>query len=145
MKTLFTTTAKICAVLFVMASFSSCSSDDDSAPTRAELLSNKWYLVQQEDLSTSPPTVEIADDCEQNTYFNFLDDGGLIAESFVLDIDSNCVSQSLVAATYDLTDDGEQIYLTSGSPPSTQVVNIESLTESELVISNSDVNIFFSR
>lgn len=145
MKTLFTTTVKICAMLFVMALFSSCSSDDDSAPTRAELLSNKWYLVQQEDFSTSPPTVEIADDCEQNTYFNFLDDGGLIAESFGLDMDSNCVSLSLVAATYDLTDDGEQIYLTSGSPPSTQVVNIVSLTESELVLSTSDVNISFSR
>lgn len=145
MKTLFTTTAKICALLLVMVSFSSCSSDNDSAPTKAELLAHKWYLVQQEYLNTTPSTVVVADECEQNTYFNFLDDGSLIAETFGLDMDSNCVSQSLVAATYDLTADGEKIYITSGSPSMTQELTIESLTGSELIIFNSDLKIVFNR
>ncbi|MEZ4855477.1 MAG: lipocalin family protein [Gelidibacter sp.] len=145
MKTLFKTTAKICALLFVMVSFSSCSSDNDSAPTKKELLAHKWYLVQQEYLNTTPSTVVVADECEQNTYFNFLDDGSLIAETFGLDMDSNCVSQSLVAATYDLTADGEKIYVTSGSPSMTQELTIESLTGSELIIFNSDLKIIFNR
>ena len=128
-----------------MASFSSCSNDDDSAPTSAELLSNKWYLVQQEDTSTTPPTITVADACQQNTYFNFLDSGDLIAETFSLDMDDNCVSGGAIAASYDLSDDGEQIYLTSGTPPETQVVTVESLTSSELIISISTQRIVFER
>ncbi|WP_452224885.1 lipocalin family protein [Lacinutrix chionoecetis] len=142
---------KLVLVLLLLISFS-CSKDDDNAepvpvpePTAAELLVNKWYLVKQTDHTTTPPTDQMANDCEQNTYYNFLSDGNLIAEGFYLDSGSACVSNGIVAATYILSDDGESLIFTSGTSPSSQVLNVDVLSATEFVISQGDFSITFNK
>ena len=136
---------KILVLLMVSATLlTSCSSDDDSGPTSADLLANKWYIVKTEDHSVDPPIETIADECQQNIYFNFLPDGGFIGETFYYDGDV-CESAGVQAATYDISADGDQIYLSIGTPPTLSVLTIEVLTSEDLVIVQDTQKLFFTR
>ncbi|MEZ4793399.1 MAG: lipocalin family protein [Gelidibacter sp.] len=133
MKTLF---KKISILLIVLASgMSSCSKNDDSPPpTTAELLTNKWFLVKQEDLSTTPPTVYVADACEQNGNLNFMANGALSLETFSMDVNSACVSDGVETGSYVLSANEDQLQITTGSPPGTETWDIDTLTQSELIL-----------
>ena len=137
-------------IVISMKSLFSCSNDDDvlilpAEPTTAELLANKWFLVKQIDNSTTPPTTYSADSCEQNTYFDFNDEGILIAETFSLN-GAVCESQGLEALTYALNNNDDQLILTQGT--TTQVADIVNLSKTELIITlagGGSLEIHFSR
>lgn len=122
----------IALILLAIVS-TSCTKDDDipTQPTKADLLAHKWYYVQQEDLSTTPPTVTVSDACGQTSYFNFTSDGHLVVESFGLNMGA-CESQGLRAYPYDIDASGTYLFATNGT--FVEVYPIETLTESSLVI-----------
>jgi len=146
MKTIYQT-YRFVFVLFLLVSFSSCSSDDDGdkAPelTTQELLANKWFLKIIEFPAATPPIVEVADTCQQNTYFNFLATGELLTEVFSVGISSGCMSEGIEALTYSLTIDGSQIIATDGTDAT--ILNLESISESELIVSIPSQRITFER
>ncbi|WP_418508718.1 lipocalin family protein [Corallibacter sp.] len=134
-------------IVISMISLFSCSNDDDvlilpPEPTTQELLANKWYLEKRVNTSTTPPTTYEANDCEKNTYFDFNNDGIIIAESFGLN-GGNCESLSLESGTYSLNNNEDQIIITDSG--STQIVNILTLSSTELVISFNTTEIHFMR
>ncbi|APY10868.1 hypothetical protein BWZ22_06280 [Seonamhaeicola sp. S2-3] len=134
---------KLLFVLVLLTSFFSCSSDDDATePTTAELLAHKWFIVKQVDNSTTPVTEFIADECEQNIYYNFYNDGTLVAESFGFN-GTDCESTGIEVVTYVLSDDENQILLTSEG--STNATNIITLTKTELVIGSNNYELHFKR
>jgi len=144
MKT-FSQTYRITFVLLLFLSFSSCSNDDDSAPepTTEELLANKWFLKITEDLSATPPTSTVANACQQNTYFNFLSTGELLAEEFDMDMNDTCLSNSITTFTYSLTANDSQIIVTDGDEPT--ILALESINETQLILSVSSQRITFER
>lgn len=118
--------------------FASCNKDDDGGsnpqPTNLELLtSGKWYF------ESNPPGVNTA--CEKKGYVQFMANGSLIINSFD-DASGTCESLGAVNATYTLTND-VNITIVFGSD--SQAVVINSISENELKITNSDngeINIF---
>lgn len=122
----------------------SCSKNDDGptpTTTDAELLAHKWYFKKSEYSATTPPTVDIANTCQQNTYINFLTTGDVIAETFELNM-GNCESSGgPQAGTYELTSDEDQIIIHTSS--ASGVWNIEVLTETELVLLLDPLNKYF--
>lgn len=134
---------KFILILIVSISFVACSGDDDdNQPTNAELLANKWYLIKQVNNSTSPATEEIADDCERNTYFDFNDDGTVVAESFGLN-GADCESFGIEAANYTYDEDLNQIVIYEGTDST--IVTINTLTQTELVFTSSSLTYHFDR
>ncbi|WP_417854140.1 lipocalin family protein [Xanthomarina gelatinilytica] len=128
-------------VVTLVTLFISCSSDDESPepipePTTAELLANKWYFVKVVDNTTTPPTETILDDCQQNGYLEFMDEGSLVQEQFYLD-GSSCTSSGMDNLTYILSEDESQISMTFENN-STTIALIDVLTETELVITSYD-------
>jgi hypothetical protein len=133
MKTLKT----FCLVCLAVLTFS-CNKDDDSSETTQKttlelLTSGKWYFE-----SKTPGTYTA---CEKKGYILFKTNGDLIINSFD-DSSGTCESLGEVTATYTLTND-ENINLVFGSE--TQSAKINSISESELKITNNDtgeVNVF---
>jgi len=135
---------KVLMLLLVSATLlSSCSSDDD-APSRMDLLAHKWYFAVQEDLSTTPSIVTIANTCQQNSYYNFLSDGNLYIEFFQFSED-NCISVVEMSFTYELIGDGDQLLLRNNNSPESQIFNIEALTSTEMVFSQSTNKVYLRR
>lgn len=145
MKTLFQT-YRFAIVLILLFPFSSCSSDDDSTPepTTEELLANQWFLKTLEDLTVTPSTIEVADACEQNSYYNFLPSGDLLVEEFSFDVDDNCVSNiGVLVLSYSLNADETQIIALDGTEST--ILTLESVTETELIISLPSQRVTFER
>ena len=141
---------KLYLLVTLVTLFISCSSDDDAPeptpePTTAELLANKWYFVKVVDNTTTPPTETILDDCQQNSYLDFKEDGSIVQEQFFLD-GSSCASSGISYLAYTLNDDENQISMIL-EDDSTVIAPINVLTETELVITSYDGNneIHFSR
>ncbi|MEZ4792125.1 MAG: hypothetical protein R2783_01195 [Gelidibacter sp.] len=142
MKTLFKTFSMILIAL-VLGIFS-CSKDDGPPPTTAELLAHKWFLVKRQDLSTSPPTVFMADACGRKTSNNFLEDGTFIFEGFQYNANNTCVSEfGPILYTYSISPDEERIIVNVGMD--THTYNIDVLTETEFVYTWASTKYYFDR
>ena len=133
MKTTLKNYKLLIVLLAIVAAFSCSKKDDDNTPpepTVAELLAHKWFFVKQ--VSGQPPVTQFANDCEATSYFNFLSNGDLIFQRYILDSNNDCVSNGLESFTYTLTADEKQIVVTGGSIPALWDIII--LTETELVM-----------
>jgi len=84
----------------------SCSNDDGNAPSRLQLLQQRWFLVAIENIN--PPGVINANDCQSQTYFDFGTNGFLVAEQFN---GNPCESGGFETYSYNLTEDGTQVVL----------------------------------
>ncbi|WP_396602463.1 lipocalin family protein [Algibacter sp. R77976] len=131
---------KLIIILLLMAPLFSCSSDDDNndtpEPTVAELLANKWFYEQLEDTSTNPATITELNDCEKQSYFNFLSDGTLIVEFFGLDDDDICQPDGIEGYTYILSADGKQLIIQTDTDPI--FFTIDFIDSSTLTFYNQD-------
>ncbi|KJD36631.1 hypothetical protein PW52_03010 [Tamlana sedimentorum] len=140
---------KLLTVLLLMISFSACSSDDsnEKEPTVSELLENKWFLLETTDTSTDPETIEVANSCSVNSYYNFLNDGTLLVQLYNLDADENCVSSSLEVFNYILSADGTKIIVEFENGDITNII-IDSIDNEFLELYNEetpDYRVLFSK
>lgn len=104
--------------------FFNCSSDDD-APTTEQLLQNRWFLVSEEVIN--PPSLTIADNCQQNSYFDFGSNSLMVFEVF---LGNPCQSQGFQAFEYSLSANFQEITLNDG-----QNIDVWEIIE----ISNADL------
>jgi hypothetical protein len=134
MKTTLKITNYLLSILFLFTF--SCSSDDDNTPepTVSELLANKWFTEKREDTSTTPSTIEILDVCEQQTYYNFLNDGTLIVKSYYLEADDVCTEQGAYVYTYILSADGQRIVIQEGNLTNTINLVIDTISTTSLTV-----------
>lgn len=111
----------------------SCSSDD--GPSTAQLIQQRWFLVSEE--SVNPPNVFIANDCQQNSYFDFGTNNLLVFQLFG---GNPCESQGFQAYEYSLTNNNTQIVLNDGQ--NLGLWDITELTRTNLILTTNTGTIF---
>lgn len=120
-------------LLLLAVSLTSCSSDDDGqTPTVAELLKNKWYLHKIENTSTTPTTIVEVEDCQAQTYIQFLNDDSLMSKEFN-GSEENCTSHTYLY-TYSLNDEETEIYIQNEESLTKSTLNIEEISDTLLVL-----------
>lgn len=120
---------KLLSVLLVSILILNCSSDDDnSAPestTHQLLMSGKWFLKSQ--------TGEILNDCDKQTYQEFINEDNLIMEHFYKSMTDQCISEGPASMTYMLINNNEKLLIREGAYST--VLYIDSISETTLSLS----------
>ena len=128
-------TLKLVMIAIVLV-FTSCSKDDsvpeDNAaldePTNHELLmTGKWYIQ-----ATSMGGA--TNDCQRQSYFQFIDEDTLIVQYYHINGEDNCVADPIEIITYFITEDDT---ITLVGYPDFYFV-IEMISETELLLNQTD-------
>ncbi|HLV14142.1 MAG TPA: hypothetical protein VKY41_03100 [Xanthomarina sp.] len=135
-------TLKLATFLFLAFLTFNCSSDDDSPaptpePTTQELLmSGKWFIKS---INGEAPE----NDCIKQTNWHFINEDTLITINYSINVDDECESES-TNFNYILSNDGKKLvaYLEGESP---EIVSIDSVSMSELIVSNPGIEIIFEK
>lgn len=122
---------KLLSFMLITLLVLNCSNDDDNfqpqiqpEPTTQDLLiSGKWYWV-----SSSESTL---DDCQKQSYIEFIDLDTLLIEDFRINSSDICESNGINSVTYQLIDDSI-IQVTIGTDTSN--LNIEFISDTRLII-----------
>lgn len=123
----------------------SCSSNDDSeldnTATNLTALTNKWYFIKSQDLHLpEDQQIEYADECEQNRFIKFSEDGAFLEQFYYLHPQNGCIQENPSFGTFELTNstnlkltesDGEQ-YLFAIRTLDANTLSIEYLEENEI-------------
>lgn len=123
------------SLIIVSFLFFNCSSDDDT-PSTEQLLQNRWFLVSEEVIN--PPNLTIADNCQQNSYFDFGSNNLMVLELF---LGTPCESQGFQAFEYSLSANFQTITLNDSQ--NIDVWEIIEISNNQLILETNFGNRIF--